>query len=233
LTPARNFGLHGEKESRKSSSALNEVMAIRRPTSACSRRCYRAAAAKALVILASLARKGSGDTRNAADAQAVRPHGRTIMKKISSTSTFISKKVFPLLWFGFLAFFAVSTILTGAAKKDLMFLFVPVVMAAFGFFLMKKLVWDLADEVYDYGDFLLIRNRGEEERVSLSNIMNVSASTYINPARITLRLVNPGKFEKEIAFSPVTRFTLNPFAKNQVAEDLIVRVDQARSKRAV
>jgi hypothetical protein len=132
-----------------------------------------------------------------------------------------------------LAFFVVSTILTGAAKKDLMFLFFPLLMAVFGFFLMKKLVWDLVDEVYDYGDFLLIRNRGEEERVALSNIMNVSVAMYINPSRITLRLVNPGKFGKEISFSPAARFTLNPFAKNQVAEDLIVRVDQARSKRAV
>jgi hypothetical protein len=163
----------------------------------------------------------------------VRPHARAIMKKISSTYTFISKKVFPLLWFGFLAFFVASTILAGAAKKDLMFLVVPAVMAVFGFLLLKKLVGDLVDEVYDYGDFLLIRNRGEEERVALSNIMNVSASTYTNPPRITLRLVNPGKFGKEIAFSPIARFTLNPFAKNQVAEDLIVRVDQARTQRTV
>lgn len=155
------------------------------------------------------------------------------MKKISSTSTFISKKVLPLFWFGFLAFFVVSTIQAGAAKKDLMFLIVPVLMAVFGFLLMKKLVWDLVDEVYDYGDFLLIRNRGEEERVALSNIMNVSVAMYINPSRITLRLVNPGKFGKEISFSPATRFTLNPFAKNPVAEDLIVRVDQARSKRGI
>jgi hypothetical protein len=109
---------------------------------------------------------------------------------------------------------------------------VPLFMAAFGFFLMKKLVWDLVDEVYDCGDFLLIRNRGEEDKVSLSNVMNVNASTHMNPPRITLRLVSPGKFGTEIPFSPLTGFTLNPFAKNKVAEDLIVRVDQARSKRA-
>jgi len=37
-------------------------------TTACSRRCYRAAPAKALVILACLAREGVFDTRNAAEA---------------------------------------------------------------------------------------------------------------------------------------------------------------------
>jgi hypothetical protein len=44
--------------------------------------------------------------------------------------------------------------------------------------------------------------------------------------------VHPGKFGDEIAFSPIRRFTLNPFARNEVAEDLMARVDQARMRRA-
>lgn len=92
---------------------------------------------------------------------------------------------------------------------------------------------DLADEVYDCGDSLLIRNRSKEDTIALSNIMNVSASTYMNPPRVTLRLVTPSKFGSEVAFSPIVGFTLNPFAKNRVTENLIVRVDQARSRRAV
>ncbi len=154
------------------------------------------------------------------------------MTQISSKYLFFTKKGFPLLWFGFLGFFVVDAVANGAFEKDPMFLVVPCLMAVFGFFLMKKLVWDLADEVYDGGDFLLVKNRGEEDRVLLSNIMNVSASTNMNPPRITLRLVNPGRFGTEISFSPASPFTLNPFAKNQVAEDLIVRVDKARSTRA-
>ncbi|HET8578915.1 MAG TPA: hypothetical protein VFO18_17595 [Methylomirabilota bacterium] len=156
------------------------------------------------------------------------------MKKISSSSAFFYKKIFPALWFGGLAFFVVAIALSGALEKDPMVLgalVIPLVMAVFGFLIMKKLAWDLVDEVYDCGDFLLIKNRGEEDRVALSSIMNVSASTLMNPPRITLRLVYSGKFGNEIAFSPVRGWTLNPFAKNQVAEDLIVRVDQARSKR--
>jgi len=123
--------------------------------------------------------------------------------------------------------------MTGAIEKDPVFVFGPAIMAVFGYLLMKKLVWDLVDEVYDCGDFLLVRNRGNEERVQLSNIMNVSASILVNPPRITLRLANPGKFGSEVAFSPVIGFTLNPFAKSVVAEDLIMRVDRARSKRSV
>jgi hypothetical protein len=155
------------------------------------------------------------------------------MKRISSTWTFFNKKLFPLLWFGFLTFFVVTMVHTRVPNADPMFLIIPALMALFGFFLMKKLVWDLVDEVYDCGDFLLIRNRGEEDRVALANVMNVNASTFVNPPRITLRLRNPGKFGQEVSFSPVTGFSLNPFAKNQVAEDLIVRVDQARPRRVV
>jgi ankyrin repeat protein len=154
-------------------------------------------------------------------------------KQISSKYLFFTKKIFPLLWFGFLASFVFQALMNGTYEKDLMFLVVPCIMAVFGFFLMKKIVWDLVDDVYDCGDSLLIKGRGVEERVPLANIMNVSASTNMNPPRITLRLVQPGKLGSEISFSPATPFTLNPFAKNPVAEDLIVRVDAARAKRAL
>lgn len=153
------------------------------------------------------------------------------MTRISSGRTFFAKRVFPIVWFGFLAFFVVGGMATGTVANNVTFLVVPIVMAGFGTLIMKKLVWDLADEVYDCGNALLVKNRGEEELVPLSSIMNVSVSTYVNPPRITLRLVTPGKFGSEIAFSPVTGFRLNPFAKNPVAEDLIVRVYQATSRR--
>jgi hypothetical protein len=32
----------------------------------------------------------------------------------------------------------------------------PIAMSIFGFVLMRKLVWDLVDEVCDYGDYLLV-----------------------------------------------------------------------------
>ena len=53
----------------------------------------------------------------------------------------------------------------------------------------------------------------------------------MNPQRITLRLVKPGRFGPEISFTPVTRFGFNRFAKNPVAEDLMVRAYEARTRR--
>jgi hypothetical protein len=156
------------------------------------------------------------------------------MTKISSTSTQFYKKFLPLFLFGFLTFFIVGLIRDRIYEKAPIALLVPCLGVFLGFIIMKKLVWDLADEVYDCGDFLFIKKSGIEERVELSNIMNVSASTNTNPQRITLRLVRPGQFGAEISFSPTTPFiSLNPFAKNPIIEDLIIRVDQARTKRQV
>ncbi|HEX5126530.1 MAG TPA: hypothetical protein VFW00_07300 [Rhodocyclaceae bacterium] len=153
------------------------------------------------------------------------------MKKISSGSLFITKKIFPIVWFGFLTFFVIQSLALGAHKESYLFLLVPCLMGVFGYFMMKKIVWDLVDEAYDCGDYLLFRNGKLEDRVLLSDIMNVSASTMVNPPRITLRLRKPSKFGTEISFSPMSRRSLNPFRKNAIAEDLIVRVDQARLKR--
>lgn len=154
------------------------------------------------------------------------------MTKISSGSTWWNKRGFPALWLGFLVVFLVVGTLGGAAKKDPMFLVVPIVMTVIGYVVMKKMVWDLMDEVYDCGDSLLVKNRDQEDLIPLSNVMNVSASTATNPPRLTLRLASPSRFGNEITFSPAGRHSLNPFAKNEIAEDLIVRVDQARSRRA-
>jgi hypothetical protein len=155
------------------------------------------------------------------------------MKRISSKRTMYYKRVFPGLWFGLLAFGLVLMIAARAFDKVPFVVIVPCVMAVFGYIVMKKLAWDLADEVFDCGDRLLVRKGGEQEDVLLANIMNVSASTLVNPPQITIRLLHAGRFGEEVAFSPSAPFSLNPFAKNAVAEDLIVRVDAARARRAV
>ena len=151
------------------------------------------------------------------------------MKKISRP-TFILKRVFPVFWFGFLAVFATTAILHGDALKDVPFLIGPVAMAVFGFVLLRKLIWDLADEVEDHGDWLRVRRGSVEERVNLVDVMNVSMNQFSNPRRLSLRLRKPGAFGDEIVFIPQTQgLRLNPFARNPIAESLIQRVDRLRS----
>jgi hypothetical protein len=150
------------------------------------------------------------------------------MTKISSGSTAFRKKVLPFLWFGIIGISVVVSLWAGVYRGHALLVLPPLLAAVLGVVLMKKLVWDLVDEVYDCGDFLLVRNGGVEDRVALSNIMNINASTMTNPPRVTLRLSVRGKFGNEIVFSPLKPITLNLFARNQVVDDLIVRVDAAR-----
>ena len=102
------------------------------------------------------------------------------MLLISSKMTFYYKRVFPVIWFGGLLFIFMS----GQVSQ-----YIPaVVMAIFGYWLMKKMVFGLADEVLDAGDALIVRRGGQEERISLSDIKNVSYSRYMNPPQVTLSL---------------------------------------------
>ena len=85
------------------------------------------------------------------------------MKKLSSRSTFFHKRIFPFIWFGFLGFFVLTALFADRkhSSADIMLFIVPVFMAAIGYFIMKKLVFDLIDEVYDEGSSLLFKNNGK------------------------------------------------------------------------
>jgi hypothetical protein len=152
---------------------------------------------------------------------------------ISSGQTFIMKKVFPVVWLGLLAVVAAVLVATMVFRKQppiqiMPFLIMPLVMMAIGIVLFRTLLWDLADEVFDGGDYLLVRRRGIEERVAFSDITNVGMSWSTRPPRLTLRLRKSGKFGDKVVFIPASFFSFNPFARNPIEQDLIRRVDAAR-----
>jgi hypothetical protein len=156
------------------------------------------------------------------------------MQTISSSRTFFFKRVFPTIWFGFLAFFFITALGSGGFAQSPMFLGMPVIMGVFGYFLMRHLVFDLADEVLDAGDHLVVRNAGREIQVRIADIINVSTALAQNPPRVMLTLAAPSDFGSEIAFMVKKDFSLNPFSRKcAVAEDLIRRVDAARRNPAL
>lgn len=149
------------------------------------------------------------------------------MKKLTSKSTFFNKKVFPAIWFGFLGFFVITPQFAGGEEgPGPMFIIMPIFMAIFGYFIMKKLVFDLIDEVYDEGDSLLFKNSGKEVRISLRDIKNVSYQTMMNPPKVTLSLRHETDLGNELSFSPPMSFI--PFKQSKDIEELINRIDQAR-----
>ena len=147
------------------------------------------------------------------------------MEKISG-SAFYFKKMFPVVWFGFIAFFLALGVFSGAIEESVMFLVVPVLLAVFGFIFFRKLFWDLADEVYDEGNSLLFIKGGEEQRVLLEDIVNISYSQMSSPERVVLKVRTGGPIGRELAFLPP--FRLIPFSKSPLITELIERVDHAK-----
>lgn len=114
----------------------------------------------------------------------------------------------------------------GGVKGYLMLALLFVVAAVCWWFFVA----DLADEVEDHGDWLLVRRGDVEEKVLLTDIMLVKDSGRGDSPRIVLRLLKPGGFGRQIAFMPRrdVGWSFNPFAKTEVGEELTERVRQAR-----
>jgi hypothetical protein len=150
------------------------------------------------------------------------------MRRISSNSTFLYKRVFPVLWFGFLALFlgiSLFAVPGSSQPAAFPFLIVPIVMMGFGYFLMKKLIFDLVDEVWDDGNALVVKNDGQEQRIPLADIKNLNYTILVSPPRVTLSLRRP-VFGDKVTFSPPVPFI--PFATSPIIDELIERIDAAR-----
>jgi hypothetical protein len=94
---------------------------------------------------------------------------------------------------------------------------------------MKKLVFNLVDEVFDVGDALLVRSGGREERIALADIKNVNYFPYMSPPQVTLSLRRPTVFGDTIVFC--APFRIMPLSSSPIIDDLVDRIDAARQKR--
>ena len=152
------------------------------------------------------------------------------MTRISSKMTFFYKRIFPVIMLGFLLLVISLGVFAGARNTNpppAVFIFlVAAFIASVTFFVFRKLIFDLVDEVWDAGDALVVRNKGQEERISLPDIINVGYTQFVNPPRVTLWLRVPGRFGDKVSFCPPTR--LSPLAVSPIVDDLVRRVDDAR-----
>ena len=154
-------------------------------------------------------------------------------KRISSRNTFFQKRVLPVLLLGVLAVGALAPFVATRGSPNPppwpVFL-MPVVVGVIIFVVLRRLVFDLADEVVDEGDALRVRFGDEEERIPLTEIINVSYAGLTNPPRVTLTLRAAGRFGREVTFSPQQSFLSPLFRPNPLVNDLIERVDAARRR---
>ncbi len=152
--------------------------------------------------------------------------------RISSVFFYYYSRIFAVFWFGGLLV-ATGAMLWGAycgkvKGVDLPFIFIPVAMMVFGFFFFKKFIFDFQADVWDFGDHLLVKKSGVEDKILLSDIKNVGYSRF-SPQFVTLSLRKTSKFGNEIMFlTKISPAMMIPFAKSPLVEDLIDRVDKAR-----
>jgi hypothetical protein len=151
------------------------------------------------------------------------------MRPISSRATFFYKRIFPIIWFGLLLLFIANAAFSASRSDQIVpGLFIPIAMIVIGYFVMKRLVFDLVDQVLDAGNALLVRNGGQEERIVLTDIKNVNYAALMSPPRVTLSLRRPCIFGSQISFCAPLR--LVPFSTSPIIDELIERVDAARAK---
>jgi hypothetical protein len=146
------------------------------------------------------------------------------MQLISSRMTAFTKRALPAVLFLSLVPYVVVTVVQKGISAQLI-----IAVAFFGsiiFFLLKKShVGEVADEVWDDGAELVIKNRGLEEHVPLPEIVNINYRAF-NPQRVTLTVRKPEGTGQEITFIPTNQFL--PWRRNPMVDELIARVDAAR-----
>jgi hypothetical protein len=148
-----------------------------------------------------------------------------------SRGTFFLKRLLPVILFGVLLLGVALPLVLGSVHPvgfPYAVLAVPAAMIVVFYFVFRRLIFDLADEVTDEGDALRVRFGADEERVPLAQIINVSYAGLTNPRRITLTLRHPGRFGRNITFSPQRRFVAPLSLTNPLVDELIERVDAAR-----
>src|ERR1044072_8900226 len=122
------------------------------------------------------------------------------MRRISSRWTVCTTRVFPVVWFGFLALFFVISLAGMASdrKPPIPFLPIPLAMAACGYFLMRNLIFDLPDEGSGGGPEWVVKNKGQQVLLSLIEISNVRYTVATSRRRVTLTLRHPTVLGNEI-----------------------------------
>lgn len=152
-------------------------------------------------------------------------------RRISSRFTFFLKRIAPTAAFGS-ALLHPAIVFSAFVEElpPLAWFFVlggvSVGVCVFGWLTRDVVIFDLADEIIDEGDSLLVRKENREERIHLSNLDSVRCNIFFFPDKVTLILKKPSGFGQEIAF--LQRLFI-PHFKSPIIQDLIDRIDAKRA----
>lgn len=151
------------------------------------------------------------------------PHS---MNKLSADATSLYKKLFPFSMYLILAiFYALCMVaMYQVGEFDIWFFLVPVCMAVLAYFIMQDGMIGLADDVFDCGEYLLIRNKGKETQIHLSDVVDFEYSYLTHPQLICFSYKKSRSSYKTLKFSPDT----DQQSPHPDILDLIKRIDAAK-----
>jgi predicted membrane metal-binding protein len=142
-------------------------------------------------------------------------------------SMFIAKKVLPTILIGSAVSGFAVMLLCRDVRTSPWFLIIIAFLLLLGL-LVWKTASQYADAVIDAGDHLVIRRGRVEDRVQLSDIVEVRGRGPAKRSDIALHLRKPGKFGREVLFLAALGSRNFASAPNDAVENLRRRVGRAK-----
>lgn len=152
-------------------------------------------------------------------------------KKIHSTFTKLNKIFWVIFLFALPAFalFAIRDLVLFTPYFIQVVIILGIVPA---YFLFIKPILSTADEAYDYGSYILIKKNHEQMQINLDEIINIRYPASQNQLMFAALKINRStKFGEEILFMPQGKLFKSNAYKNEVIDDLIIRIDEAKRKK--
>jgi len=153
------------------------------------------------------------------------------MRRISAFSSRFTKRHLPWLVLISVSFAVAVNVARNGIEPNIEGVVLLVVAALFVGLYRWGLGSELADEVFDLGEHLLIRRGTAEVRVPLSSIEKVDGTALVNPEVVTLHLSHRTELGKLISFIPSGLGTGLP-GPHRLAAELMARAQTAREKGA-
>lgn len=152
------------------------------------------------------------------------------LRRISSSMTYFFKVISPAILFGVVGIGIVSAL----SQRSPQWASVAVLglMAFVGLAALRSYVWDVADEVFDDGDKLVVNKGDIQQTVMLRDVAEVRVTRNTNPTRLTLVLRAPGKLGAQIVFIPPnSTSSWIPFSRHPLAKELEDRIAALKKNR--
>lgn len=159
------------------------------------------------------------------------------MLQLSSPSApFLSPKQgsTPLVWFGFIAFFDVMWMINSRGSLGSA-IGIPLLVSGIGiaaFVMAGRQTADACDEIWLDGDSLIVKNGGEESRVALRDVVDVSSYIFKSGLQIRLALRNgaAGLGDSISFFAGGARGPFGPVSSHSILAMLKQHIDEAQQR---